>query len=287
MHARAVITAGIVLLAAGACARKKPGADAAGNAMAAGTPPEVQFTARDFAFEGPDTISAGWTTVVLHNAGPNLHHFMLLQLTQGKTLADLKAAVAAMKSPEMPPLWAVPVGGVNPPMPGSDTRAMLDVQPGDYAIVCIVDVPDHVPHMMKGMIKGLTVTAASAAAAAEPVADMTVTAVDFAFAPSAEFTAGHHLIKFENKGTEPHEFELVRLGDGKTVDDLMKWGQTLQGPLPGTSLGGAAPLVPGQVEYVPVDLTPGNYVVVCFVPDPTKQGMPHVAEGMLRTFTIS
>ena len=155
--------------------------------------------------------------------------------------------------------------------------------------MCIVDVPDHVPHMMKGMIKGLTVTASSGPATPEPTGDMTVTAVDFAFTLPAggQFTAGQHLIKFENKGTQPHEFELVRLGDGKTLDDLMKWGQTFQGPLPGTSLGGAAPMVPGQVEYMPLDLTPGNYVVVCVVPDPTKRGMPHLAEGMMRTFTIS
>jgi hypothetical protein len=280
MRIRAAVTAGVVLLGAGACAQKQ-------SETSAAMPPEVAFTAKDFAFEGPDTISSGWTTVVLHNDGPTLHHIMFLQLTQGKTLADLKAAVAAMKQPEMPPVWAVPVGGANPPMPGSETRAVLDIRPGDYAIVCIVDIPDHVPHMMKGMIKGLTVTPASGPATPEPVADMTVTLVDFTFAPSAPFTAGHHLIKVENKGTQPHELELVRLGEGKTMDDLAKWGQTLEGPLPGTSLGGAAPMVPGQVEYFPVDLTPGNYVLLCFLPDPTKNNMPHMAEGMVRAFTIS
>jgi hypothetical protein len=280
MRVRTVVTAGAVLLCASACAQKKSETNAA-------MPPEVHFTAKDFAFEGPDTISSGWTTVVLHNDGPTLHHIMFLHLTQGKTIADFKAAVAAMKPTDMmPPMWAVPAGGVNPPMPGSDTRAIVDIQPGDYAIVCIVDIPDHVPHMMKGMIKGLTVTPSSGAAATEPVADVTVDAVDFAFAPSAPLTAGHHLIKFENKGTQPHELELVKLGEGKTMDDLAKWGATYQGPLPGTSLGGAAPMMPGQVEYIPLDLTPGNYAMLCFVPDPTKNNMPHLAEGMVRQFTI-
>lgn len=281
MRVRAVLTAGAVLLGVGACSQQKS------ETNAAAMPPEVSFTAKDFAFEGPDTISSGWTTVVLHNDGPTLHHLLLLQLTGGKTIADLETAVQAMKPGELlPPEWAVPAGGVNPPMAGSDTRAILDIQPGDYAIVCIVDIPDHLPHMMKGMIKGLTVTPASAPAAAEPVADMTVTLVDFAFAPSAPLTAGHHLIKVVNNGTQPHELELVRLGEGKTMDDLAKWGATYQGPLPGTSLGGAAPMMPGQVEYVPVDLTPGSYALLCFVPDPTKNNMPHLAEGMVRQFTI-
>jgi hypothetical protein len=290
MRVQMIAVAGVVLLGAGACSGKKPEASGAATAAAAApmTPPEVHFTAKDFAFEGPDTISSGWTTIVLHNNGPDLHHLLLLHLTQDKTFEDFKAAIAQMKPGQMmPPMWAVPSGGVNPPMPGSDTRAIVDIQPGNYAIVCIVDIPDHVPHMMKGMMKALTVTPNTGPGAPEPTADMTVTEVDFAFAPSAPFTAGHHLIKVVNNGSQPHELELVKLGEGKTMADLAKWGQTYQGPLPGTSLGGAAPMMPGMVEYISVDLTPGSYAALCFVPDPTKKNMPHLAEGMVLPFTIS
>ena len=114
---------------------------------------------------------------------------------------------------------------------------------------------------------------------------MTISLVNFGFAPSAPFTAGHHVIKVVNNGTQPHELELVQFAPGKTMDDLMKWGQTYAGPLPGTSLGGPAPMMPGQVEYMPVDLTPGNYAMVCFVTDSTNQ-KPHLAEGMVLTFSI-
>ncbi len=281
---------GIALLGLGACARKDESASKAEGTMAssAATPPEVHFTAKDFSFEGPATISSGWTTIVLHNDGPTLHHLMLLRLTDGKTVGDLEAAAAAMKPGEMmPPTWAVPAGGVNPPDPGADTRATLDIQPGDYAVVCVVDIPDHVPHMMKGMISALTVRSASGPAAPEPTADVTINQVDFAFAPSAPLTAGHHVIKVVNLGTQPHELEVIKLAEGKTMDDLAQWGQTFQGPLPGSSLGGAAPMAPGQVEYFPLDLTPGNYAILCFVPDPTKNNMPHLAEGMVLPFTIS
>lgn len=265
-----------------------PGSNEAGlTAASVGTPPEVHFTAKDFAFDGPDTISSGWTTIVLHNDGPTLHHLLLLRLTEGKTLADFRSAVSEMKPGEMlPPAWAVPAGGVNPPDPGAETRATLNIEPGDYAVACIVDVPDHIPHMMKGMISGLTVTPSAGPAAAEPVADMTIKLIDFAFAPSAPMTAGHHIVKVVNMGTQPHELEIIKLGEGKTMDDLGHWGMTFEGPLPGTSLGGAAPMAPGQVEYVPLDLTPGNYAMLCFVPDPTKDNMLHLAEGMALPFTI-
>lgn len=281
--------AGTLLLGLVACAKGDSGSAAGGaTARAAAAPPEVHFTAKDFAFEGPDTISSGWTTLVLHNAGPSLHHLLLLHLTEGKTMEDFKAALGQMKPTDMmPPMWAVPAGGVNPPDPGADTRATVDIQPGNYAVVCIVDIPGHVPHMMKGMIKGLTVTPSTGPAAPAPTADVTITAVDFAYAPSAPLTAGHHEIKFVNNGTQPHELEILRLGEGKTVDDLVAWGQAAEGPPPGSSLGGVAPMMPGEVAYTPVDLTPGNYVMLCFVPDPTKNNMPHLAEGMMVPFTIS
>jgi hypothetical protein len=147
-------------------------------------------------------------------------------------------------------------------------------------------VPDHVLHVDKGMIKGLTVVPSTTPSAPAPESDMTVTEVDFAFAPSGPFTAGHHVIKVVNNGSQPHEMEVIQLAPGKTMDDLGKWGQTFQGPLPGTSLGGAAPMSPGQAEYVPFDFTAGNYAILCFVVDPASH-MPHLAKGMVLPFTIS
>lgn len=284
---RLMIIAGVAALCCGACAKQDSGstADTSAAAAAPAAPPEVHFTAKDYAFEGPDTISSGMTTIVLHNDGPGLHHLMLLRLDDGKTLADLEAGVANMKPTDMPPPWAVIAGGVNPPDPGADTRATLDIEPGNYAVVCVVDAPDHIPHIMKGMIKGLTVTPSTGPSAPAPTADLTVSMVDFSFAYSAAPTAGHHVIKVVNDGTQPHEFEVIRLAPGKTMDDLAHWGETFEGPLPGSSLGGAAPMSPGQVEYVPMDLTPGNYATLCFVLDP-KSHMPHLAEGMVYPFTI-
>ncbi len=288
MRVMAVTTGLLFLLALSGCASPDSGpgtGTAATTPPAVATPPEVHFTAKDFAFEGPDTIPSGMTTIVLHNDGPNLHHLLLMRLESGKTVEDFKAAVSSMKPTDMLPAWAVESGGVNPPMPGADTRATLMIEPGNYAVACVVDVPDHVPHMMKGMITGLTVTPSSTPSAQAPESDLTVSMVDFGFAPSAPFTAGHHVVKVVNNGAQSHEMEVVQLAPGKTMDDLAKWGQTYAGPLPGTSLGGAAPMSPGQVEYVPLDLTAGNYALLCFVVDPAKH-MPHIAEGMVLPFTI-
>ena len=39
-------------------------------------------------------------------------------------------------------------------------------------------------------------------------------------------------------------------------------------------------------EYFTADLTPGNYALLCFVPD-AKDGKPHLEHGMVKQFKIS
>ena len=73
------------------------------------------------------------------------------------------------KSPAPPPAWAVFVGGPNAPDPEqrSPTRRSIST-PGNYVVLCLVDIPDHVPHFAKGMIRPLKVAAATGPAASEP-----------------------------------------------------------------------------------------------------------------------
>ena len=39
--------------------------------------------------------------------------------------------------------------------------------------------------------------------------------------------------------------------------------------------------------YETFALTPGKYVMLCFFPDPAKNGLPHALEGMIKEITIS
>jgi hypothetical protein len=51
-------------------------------------------------------------------------------------------------------------------------------------------------------------------------------------------------------------------------------------------IGGPGAYSRGLEGYWTVTLTPGNYVLLCFVPDPAD-GKPHLMKGMVREFTIS
>lgn len=288
-----------------ACSQKeaaKPDSAAVAQAGAPGAAPAskgsfdptthvVVAHAKDFAFEAPDSITAGWTTFHLVNDGPNLHHMQIVRLDSGKTAADFGAAMEASgKNHTPPPSWIVFAGGPNAPNPKAESEATLDMQPGNYVLICFVDIPDHVPHFTKGMLHPLKVTAAAGAPAAEPTADVTVTLADYSFTTTGTITAGKHTFKIVNKGPQPHEIEIIRLAPGKTMKDFgefmdKSYAGKADGPPPADAMGGIAGMVPGMTQYFTADMTPGNYALLCFVPD-GKDGKPHLEHGMVKEFTV-
>jgi hypothetical protein len=89
-----------------------------------------------------------------------------------------------------------------------------------------------------------------------------------------------------NGATQSHEIALFRLLPGKTMQDVMAWGATYAGDPPMTAAGGVPAIQPGQEAVIHVELTPGNYVALCFLPD-ANDGVPHLVHGMAYPFTIS
>jgi hypothetical protein len=132
------------------CATKDKTTDSAAVAPAGApkdpTPAVVTVHAKDFAFDAPAEITAGMTTFKLVNDGPNIHHMLVVRLDSGKTVADLEAA---MKKKGPPPGWMVMSGGPNAPDPTHESNTTLNVTEGQYALICIVDIPGGVPHAAK------------------------------------------------------------------------------------------------------------------------------------------
>lgn len=275
-----VAAAAVFAAACGRAQAETPAKTAAADAV----PPHVlTMVARDFAFQAPDQVPAGMVTIQLQNRGQALHHVALMKLDGGKTLEDV---YAALRAGGPPPAWMHDMGGPNAPDPGSDANATLFLQPGNYALLCFVDIPDHVPHVMKGMAKALTVTPAVVPTAAAPSGDITMRLDDYSFTTSTPITAGRHTIRVENGAAQSHEVELIKLAPGKTADDLMAWMQSMQGPPPASAIGGISGMERGQVQSFTHDFTPGTYVLICFLPD-ARDGKPHFMHGMMRTITVS
>lgn len=250
------------------------------------TPPAepnlVTVTASDFQFAAPATIPAGLTTVRLVNQGREMHHAQLVRLDDGHTVEEL----AQVGEHEGLPAWAHFVGGPNVPAPQGFTEATMDLAPGTYALVCFIPSGDGVPHMMKGMVKPLTVVPARQPSGARaPEADVRLTLRDYAYEITPEITAGRHVIHVENAAAQPHEVVLMRLAPGKTPQDLLAWLQTQDGAPPAMPIGGTSFLSSGESNVLTVDFEAGEYALLCFVPD-AGDGKPHVAHGMVRQLTV-
>lgn len=249
-------------------------------------PREVRFVSTDFAFEGPGTIESGLVTFVLDNRGETLHHLQLVKLPDGMSMEDFQEAMSGMQPGSPPPPWFHDAGGVNPPDPENPARVTMLVEPGEYAVLCLVDTPDRIPHVMKGMMQPLTVTESSEPAGLLPDAELTLTLVDYAFSFAEPPVAGRYTIRVENAAEQAHEVAFFRFLPGKTMDDLAAWAESYAEPAPFVAAGGVPGIHPGQAVNVHVDFTPGDYVALCFVPDATD-GQLHLAHGMALPFTVS
>jgi hypothetical protein len=258
--------------------KEQPAAPAASSSSEVQT---VVVTATDYAFEAPATIPAGVTTFRLVNRGKEWHHLVLVKMPEGKTLED----IAKESKGEMPPSWIQLVGGPNAANPGSEVSATQVVEPGHYALLCVIPSPDGKPHMMKGMAKIMDVTGPAAAVAEVPSADVTMTLADYSFTTSKPLTAGTHVIEVENAGPQPHEVVLLKLAPGKSAQDFLTWAMKPAGPPPASAAGGISPMDKGRKAQIKVDLTPGDYVLICYIPD-AKDHKPHLAHGMVQQIRV-
>jgi hypothetical protein len=246
------------------------------------TAPTVTITARDYTLDSPDTLPEGAVTLRLVNQGKEFHHIWIARLEGGRTVDDV---LAALKTQGPLPEWVKDAGGPNAPRPeGGENSATVTLVPGNYIVACLIPSADGIPHLMKGMVRPLTVVKTGRPAPA-PKGDVIMTLRDYSFFFSRPLTAGTHVIEVRNEGTQWHEFELVQLAPGKTPHDVIAFIEHGLGSPPGLPIGGVSPLMPGGVSWFHADLQPGRYALICFLPD-RKDGKQHFDHGMLQEIEV-
>ena len=241
----------------------------------AGPPPqagEVTFTAFDtddgHRFRGPDSLPAGWTTLRLSNEESQAsHHMQLIQLPEGMTPEDL---IAAFQRPGPPPAGLKFSGGPGSLFAGGSGLATVNLAPGNYVIVCFVPDDRGVPHAAGGMVKSLTVTAATGPTVAEPQAVATVELSESGFSLSGSIPAGVQTVRVTNSGQAPHEAIVARLAPGVSGSDFLA-SLRGRGPSPGKLLGGLSAIDGGGTGYFTAVFEPGNHVFIEFESGGTQE----------------
>ncbi|MCC7025018.1 MAG: hypothetical protein IT338_19460 [Thermomicrobiales bacterium] len=293
----------VVSLVAGPAALAQEATPAAGVRAALGYP-ELRITITDGGFEAPDQVPAGLVLLTVTNASSNTRgtaDVALVMPPAGVTSDD----VAALFGPHMAspaateaaaPGWiyqATWAGGVIVP-PGQTLQAVVDLPPGSWLL--INDTPGSAQSPRPLAVTG-EAAASPTAAANPPAADVDVTLQEYAFLGlDRPIPAGPHIWKLTNSGKQPHVMLLFKGPAGITMDEFRA---LLQLPAQGTPppsvpytasdfdfvQPGAALLSAGQTMWLALDLPPGTYIALCFIPDEAT-GAPHAVLGMIQVFTV-
>lgn len=299
----AVRQAGAFGLAAGLAVRGIGRTAAQATPASAEEYPEVVVTATEYRFDLPPTIPGGLTRLILRNEGAIDHHAMFMRVNEGATLAELEAA---LQQPDFGPVFAASTSVGGPEVgPGREASVIVDLEPGEYVVICVIPDEAGVPHYLMGMQAPVEVTAVPAAAA-PPAADATIDLADFRFeAMPMRLAPGRHVWEATNTGEQVHEMIVQRQAPGVTFGDVLAMlqpapeatpGELVEAdPAPAASpaaagppfelIGGVAPMSPGFTNWAVLDLEAGDYFAICFVPDPAT-GAPHFALGMLMPLTV-
>ena len=98
--------------------------------------------------------------------------------------------------------------------------------------------------------------------------------------------SGRGTFRVTNNGPAEHEAQLVKLTG--TLEQYEKFLQRPQGPPPGGEpqpIGGSSAISPRKFAYITLDLKPGVYAFVCFMPD-RKTRKSHFELGMVKPFEV-
>ncbi|MDQ3136909.1 MAG: hypothetical protein M3Q93_04915 [Gemmatimonadota bacterium] len=275
----------VALLAIGGLVTASRSPAAAGAAASAPAEPVViTVDANDFALRLPARVSEGIVTFRLVNHGREPHHAQIVRLEAGKSVGDF---VRGFTDTIAMPAWVRYLGGPVGTAPGQELRSTARLTPGHYAVLCRIRSPDGRTHVMKGMIRAFEVVARNRAAADSfPTASDTVTLNDYGFIVRRPLSSGRHTIRVENAGPQVHHLVLLKLARGKTPADFARWGLGgRHGPPPAAPIGGVEFLDPGAAGTFAVDLGPGEYGYICFVPDAADRRR-HYLHGMMTQFAV-
>jgi len=183
--------------------------------------------------------------------------------------------------------------------PGGTAEVVLDLAPGEWVVNLFTADPETFED--SNTYQTLTVTGEM------PEVDDVAGAVDIEMAEMYfnvpdTMTSGPQIWHVFNSGLQVHHVILAGVPEGTTSDDVLELVNTEFAGPPASPEPGATPVEPalsfedvedmfdtllfsnGQANWYELDLEPGAYAMICFMPDPS--GTPHVMLGMIEVFTV-
>ena len=249
---------------------------------------------KEYSYALSGQLQAGTSTVSLKNSGAELHMAAFSLLKDGKTEADVQAA---LRSEDDSALESVVEAQLDAPgtvlSPGRSEKVTTDLLgAGTYAIICFIPTAGEsapIPHAAKGMLATFTVApGAVEGKAARPDAEYTIDDGRNDGPPTLK--AGENALRMTSAGAGPHEFIVARKSTPSTTyDDIDTFFTDLfeSDKAPPTGYADTAPgiiaassfdVATGKTILVTVDLEPGDYLIGCALSGEEEGDKDHTGE---------
>jgi hypothetical protein len=246
---------------------------------------ELVVIATDYRFEAPEQVDAGLVNIRLFNRGKEDHHVLLIKL---ENLDRMNQVAEQLKTNDWNVPWMHSFGGPESVAPGGSATATMVLEPGRYALVCVVASPGtHRQHFTEGMIRELSVVKPLGVVvpATLPPTEVTVKLFEWNFTVEGPLFAGRRTIRVENVGQFDHNVAFVRLLEGKTVEQAVAWAESPRGAAPYEPVGGSTRVERDRAVNITIDLMPGEYALLCTLYNPLSR-KPHSGHSMVKPIRV-
>ncbi|MGH2559775.1 MAG: hypothetical protein ACRDJH_11975 [Thermomicrobiales bacterium] len=264
--------------------------------------PDLTVTTDGIDFDIPAEVAADRYRVVLQNNSALATDIEFYQLPEGVTTDDLLTIFEQEDESFAVPdyFYEIVFNGGAVTDPGQSSDVVLDLTPGEWVVNLFTYNEESDEEA--NIVKTITVTG-EMPAVDDPAGAIEIGLTEMAFVLPDSMAAGPHVWKVVNTGQQPHHLILSQVPDGTTKEQVAELASSFFVP-PASPEAGAAPAAPalgfedvvdvaetlvlsgGQANWIAVDLAPGTYAAICFMPA-AGTDLPHVMMGMVAVFTVS
>ena len=281
------ILATAALLALAACTPIQP--PAASQPTDAPTIPELTIEVSESGFDVPDEVPGGIVSISVHNTGEQPHTASLWRIREGHTQDEIVAMNEYLKENPDDFFGVFELGSwihySENIEPGATYQYYADLGTGDFFLT-----DDSNPDLDLAFF-----TAPEIVGTVEPAAEVQVDMADFSYAMPATIPGGERLWEITNSGEQWHLAAIITANPDASPEEILASFGGENTPPPADAavqvVGGMPPMSPGERVWLAIDLAPGEYEVVCPLPDVTAFASgtapaTHLDHGMRRAFTV-
>jgi hypothetical protein len=244
----------------------------------------------DYSVAVPAEIEGGAVELTLDNSANKApHSAQLIQLGEGHTFAEAEPIIDSDKPQEIPD-WIRAYGGIGEVSPGESVTSTVKLDEGHYVVQDDAENGAKTSPYTEFDVKETN-------DADLPESDATVTAATTdSDDPAHEYEweadglkAGANKITFDSQGDDAlHVLVAAPINGNATIEQV---GQELDSNGPPRSIdfqnaSSTSVIDGGKQEVTTVNLKPGRYAFICFLPDRDDPEKPHFKQGLLKEVTI-